>query len=130
MERAAQPPSTGPSEPALERHLLKRRPGRREAVFVGTTRQVDGRLFYMASPDYMAKYAKRLIQYSLDWLDDHTLDNDSVYDTINGLGISARVVELEYGPAQSGLPQNGYFSKITIELAAWPKEGVPATTPA
>src|SRR6185369_7006250 len=28
----------------------------------GLPRQVDGRLFYMASPDYMAKYAKRLIQ--------------------------------------------------------------------
>jgi len=28
----------------------------------GLPRQVDGRLFYMASPEYMAKYAKRLIQ--------------------------------------------------------------------
>jgi methionine synthase / methylenetetrahydrofolate reductase (NADH) len=28
----------------------------------GLPRQVDGRMFYMASPDYMAKYAKRLIQ--------------------------------------------------------------------
>ncbi|HST21302.1 MAG TPA: bifunctional homocysteine S-methyltransferase/methylenetetrahydrofolate reductase [Blastocatellia bacterium] len=28
----------------------------------GLPRHVDGRLFYMASPDYMAKYAKRLIQ--------------------------------------------------------------------
>src|SRR6185295_17340397 len=28
----------------------------------GLPRAVDGRLFYMASPDYMAKYAKRLIQ--------------------------------------------------------------------
>ncbi|MGA9768136.1 MAG: bifunctional homocysteine S-methyltransferase/methylenetetrahydrofolate reductase [Blastocatellia bacterium] len=28
----------------------------------GLPRNVDGRLFYMASPDYMAKYAKRLIQ--------------------------------------------------------------------
>lgn len=28
----------------------------------GMPRHVDGRLFYMASPDYMAKYAKRLIQ--------------------------------------------------------------------
>ena len=28
----------------------------------GLPRQVDVRLFYMASPDYMAKYAKRLIQ--------------------------------------------------------------------
>jgi homocysteine S-methyltransferase len=28
----------------------------------GLPRQVDGRMFYMASPEYMAKYAKRLIQ--------------------------------------------------------------------
>ncbi|MFY9609364.1 MAG: bifunctional homocysteine S-methyltransferase/methylenetetrahydrofolate reductase [Blastocatellia bacterium] len=28
----------------------------------GMPRQVDGRMFYMASPEYMAKYAKRLIQ--------------------------------------------------------------------
>src|SRR5205085_9815645 len=28
----------------------------------GLPRQVDGRLMYMASPEYMAKYAKRLIQ--------------------------------------------------------------------
>lgn len=28
----------------------------------GLPRHVDGRLFYMASPDYMAKYTKRLIQ--------------------------------------------------------------------
>lgn len=28
----------------------------------GLPRHVDGRLFYMASPDYIAKYAKRLIQ--------------------------------------------------------------------
>ncbi|HLG14056.1 MAG TPA: bifunctional homocysteine S-methyltransferase/methylenetetrahydrofolate reductase [Blastocatellia bacterium] len=28
----------------------------------GLPRQVDGRMFYMASPDYLAKYAKRLIQ--------------------------------------------------------------------
>ena len=28
----------------------------------GLPRQVDGRTFYMASPEYMAKYAKRLIQ--------------------------------------------------------------------
>ena len=28
----------------------------------GLPRQVDGRMFYMASPDYMAKYARRLIQ--------------------------------------------------------------------
>jgi hypothetical protein len=46
------------------------------------------------------------------------------------LQVSARVVELEYGAAQGGLPQNSYFSKVTIELAAWPKEAVPATTPA
>ena len=28
----------------------------------GLPRQLDGRMFYMASPEYMAKYAKRLIQ--------------------------------------------------------------------
>jgi methionine synthase / methylenetetrahydrofolate reductase (NADH) len=28
----------------------------------GMPRQLDGRMFYMASPEYMAKYAKRLIQ--------------------------------------------------------------------
>jgi methionine synthase I (cobalamin-dependent)/5,10-methylenetetrahydrofolate reductase len=28
----------------------------------GLPRQVDGRMFYMASPEYMARYAKRLIQ--------------------------------------------------------------------
>src|SRR5262245_20801935 len=28
----------------------------------GLPRQVDGRMFYMASPEYMAKYSKRLIQ--------------------------------------------------------------------
>jgi hypothetical protein len=41
------------------------------------------------------------------------------------LEISARVVELEYGSA-ANLPPNSFLSKITIELAAWAKETVPA----
>jgi hypothetical protein len=41
------------------------------------------------------------------------------------LEISARVVELEYGSAPN-LPPNSFLSKITIELAAWAKETVPA----
>ncbi|MGH9762632.1 MAG: bifunctional homocysteine S-methyltransferase/methylenetetrahydrofolate reductase, partial [Blastocatellia bacterium] len=34
----------------------------------GLPRQVDGRLFYMASPEYMAKYAKRLIQAGVKFI--------------------------------------------------------------
>lgn len=41
------------------------------------------------------------------------------------LEISARVVELEYGSA-ANLPPSSFLSKITIELAAWAKEAVPA----
>ncbi len=42
------------------------------------------------------------------------------------LEVSARVIDLEYGPAQN-LPPNSYFSKVTIELSAWPKEVVAAS---
>jgi methionine synthase I (cobalamin-dependent)/5,10-methylenetetrahydrofolate reductase len=41
---------------AVTKHKLSAQPN------AGLPRQVDGRMFYMASPDYMAKYAKRLIQ--------------------------------------------------------------------
>ncbi|MFP5264905.1 MAG: bifunctional homocysteine S-methyltransferase/methylenetetrahydrofolate reductase [Blastocatellia bacterium] len=41
---------------AITKHKLSAQPN------AGLPRQVDGRMFYMASPDYMAKYAKRLIQ--------------------------------------------------------------------
>ena len=34
----------------------------------GLPRQVDGRMFYMASPEYMAKYAKRLIQAGVEFI--------------------------------------------------------------
>ena len=42
------------------RHVTKRKLSTQPNS--GLPRHVDGRLFYMASPDYMAKYAKRLIQ--------------------------------------------------------------------
>jgi homocysteine S-methyltransferase len=47
---------------ALEkmRHVTKRKLSTQPNS--GLPRNVDGRLFYMASPDYMAKYTKRLIQ--------------------------------------------------------------------
>src|SRR5262249_58963211 len=34
----------------------------------GLPRQVDGRMFYMASPEYMAKYAKRMIQAGINFI--------------------------------------------------------------
>ena len=34
----------------------------------GLPRQVDGRMFYMASPEYIAKYAKRLIQAGVSFI--------------------------------------------------------------
>jgi methionine synthase I (cobalamin-dependent)/5,10-methylenetetrahydrofolate reductase len=34
----------------------------------GLPRQVEGRMFYMASPEYMAKYAKRLIQAGVKFI--------------------------------------------------------------
>src|SRR5262249_61764655 len=34
----------------------------------GLPRQVDGRMFYMASPEYMAKYAKRMIQAGVNFI--------------------------------------------------------------
>jgi methionine synthase I (cobalamin-dependent)/5,10-methylenetetrahydrofolate reductase len=34
----------------------------------GLPRQVDGRMFYMASPEYMAKYAKRMIQAGIKFI--------------------------------------------------------------
>jgi methionine synthase / methylenetetrahydrofolate reductase (NADH) len=40
----------------VTKHKLSAQPN------AGLPRQVDGRMFYMASPDYMAKYTKRLIQ--------------------------------------------------------------------
>jgi hypothetical protein len=40
------------------------------------------------------------------------------------LRVTARVVDLAYGGGP--LPPNSYFDRITIELAAWQKEGQPA----
>ncbi|HKF56051.1 MAG TPA: bifunctional homocysteine S-methyltransferase/methylenetetrahydrofolate reductase, partial [Blastocatellia bacterium] len=34
----------------------------------GLPRQVEGRMFYMASPEYMAKYAKRMIQAGINFI--------------------------------------------------------------
>lgn len=46
------------------------------------------------------------------------------------LRLQARVVDVEYGPGP--LPPNSYFQRITIELAAWRKDGVgvPVAAPA
>jgi hypothetical protein len=43
------------------------------------------------------------------------------------LRLQARIVESEYG--SGGLPPNSYFDKLTIELAAWRKEGASAPAP-
>ncbi|HKP87264.1 MAG TPA: bifunctional homocysteine S-methyltransferase/methylenetetrahydrofolate reductase [Blastocatellia bacterium] len=47
---------------AVTKHKLSAQPN------AGLPRQVDGRMFYMASPDYMAKYAKRLIQAGVKFI--------------------------------------------------------------
>jgi hypothetical protein len=44
------------------------------------------------------------------------------------LRIQARVVDIEYGPGP--MPANSYFQKLTLELAAWHKEGAEAPAPA
>jgi hypothetical protein len=45
------------------------------------------------------------------------------------LKLRARVVDMEYG--MSDLPANSFFNKVSLELAAWPKEApVPAAEPA
>ncbi len=47
----------------------------------------------------------------------------------SGLRLQARIVEMQYGTGP--LPPNSYFEKMTIELAAWRKEGtsVPTAVP-
>lgn len=44
------------------------------------------------------------------------------------LRLQARIVEVEYG--SGGLPPNSHFDKLTIELAAWRKEGASVSAPA
>ena len=43
------------------------------------------------------------------------------------LRIQARVVDIEYGPGP--MPANSYFQKLTLELAAWHKDGADSTVP-
>jgi hypothetical protein len=44
------------------------------------------------------------------------------------LRIQARVVDIEYGPGP--MPAKSFFQKLTLELAAWHKEGAEAPAPA
>ncbi len=44
------------------------------------------------------------------------------------LRVQARVVDVEYGT--NPLPHHSYFQKLTLELAAWRKDGVEAAAPA
>lgn len=44
------------------------------------------------------------------------------------LRVQARVVDVEYGT--NPLPHNSYFQKLTLELAAWRKDGVELVAPA
>jgi hypothetical protein len=46
----------------------------------------------------------------------------------NTLRLQARIVDMQYGTGP--LPPNSYFEKMTIELAAWRKEGASVTAPA
>jgi hypothetical protein len=46
----------------------------------------------------------------------------------NTLRLQARIVDMQYGTGP--LPPNSYFEKMTIELAAWRKEGAAAGAPA
>lgn len=41
------------------------------------------------------------------------------------LQLEARVVDMNYG--QGALPANSFFDRLTLELAVWPKVGVPAS---
>ncbi|HEC22259.1 MAG TPA: hypothetical protein ENI95_05010 [Chloroflexi bacterium] len=43
------------------------------------------------------------------------------------LRVQARIVDMEYGSGP--LPPNSYFERITIELAAWKREGQPSAQP-
>jgi len=43
------------------------------------------------------------------------------------LRVQVRIIDLKYG--EGALPPESYFERLTVELAAWPKEGGAPTTP-